>query len=71
MSSDSPHTINMHAAVYPDWMTPELIAETVEMWSPFYPDGLTEADAVEILRAVGMLSDVVGMSSDAIERKAA
>jgi hypothetical protein len=59
MSSDSPRTIKMRPAGCPDWMTPDLIEETVEVWSPYYPNGLTEADAVEILRAVGMLSDVI------------
>jgi len=64
MSTDSPHTIKLQPPGCPDWITPELIEETVDVWSPYYPNQSTEADAVEILRTVGMLCGVK-------ERKAA
>ena len=41
----------------PDWITPELVAETLETWQPYYAEALTAADAVGILRAVGGLAD--------------
>jgi len=43
--------------VLPDWITSELLAETVNVWQPFYAEGLTEVEAIEILLAVGHLFD--------------
>ena len=45
---------------YPAWITPELIAETLETWQPYYAESLTTADAVEILCTVGGLLDGLG-----------
>lgn len=43
----------------PEWITPELIAETVEVWQPYYAEELTTADAIGILRQVGLLFDTL------------
>ena len=39
----------------PDWITPELLAETIEIWQPYYRTTLTSADAAEILTNVTQL----------------
>ena len=64
MSTDSLRTVKTRPAGSPEWMTPALIRETIELFSPFYADPLTEHDAVEILQNTGMLADTT-------ERKAA
>jgi hypothetical protein len=43
----------------PAWITEELIAETLDVWQPYYANRLTRADAIEILRSVGRLVDVL------------
>lgn len=41
----------------PAWITPELIAETLRVWQPYYREELTTDGAVEILEAAsGLLS---------------
>lgn len=39
----------------PSWITPELIADTVRVWQPYYTEPLTAKDAVGILMGVGNL----------------
>lgn len=41
----------------PEWITPELIAETIETWQPYYGEALTPADALAILESVSSLFD--------------
>ncbi len=48
----------------PDWITPELIAETLDVWQPHYSKRLTDEDAIEILRSVGQLFDALGDVDD-------
>jgi hypothetical protein len=43
----------------PSWITPELIADTIETWQPYSASTLTPDDAVEILQNVGHLADVL------------
>ncbi len=47
--------------ILPNWMTPELIAETLDVWQPHYPKRLTDEDAIEILRSVGQLFDAFAL----------
>ncbi len=47
----------------PEWITPELIADTVRVWQPYYAEPLTAKDAVGILMAVGNLFAVLSGSS--------
>lgn len=43
----------------PDWITPELIVETLAVWQPHYDKQLTDDDAIEILLGVAtLLGDV-------------
>ncbi len=39
----------------PRWVTPELVADTVETWQPYYDQPLTGEEAVGILLSVGEL----------------
>ena len=48
----------------PSWITPELIADTVRVWQPYYTEPLTAKDAVGILMGVGNLfTSLSGVSS--------
>lgn len=42
-------------AAAPDWITPELIQRTIDVWQPYYEDTLTTEDAITILRNVDRL----------------
>ena len=54
-----PHAIPVGA---PSWITPELVADTIETWQPYYTQDLTADDAVEILMGVGNLFKVLKKS---------
>lgn len=54
----------------PDWITPELIAETLDVWQPRYDKQLTDDDAVEILQGVAALLDAIGDVDDEAVRSA-
>lgn len=43
----------------PSWITPELIAQTIETWQPYYRDCLTEQDSLDILLGVGRLFEIL------------
>ena len=45
--------------IIPAWITEELIAETVDVWQPYYQQVLTREEAIEILRGFGRLADVL------------
>lgn len=42
-----------------DWVTPQLLGETIRVWQPYYDVPLTEADARAIVEAVTGLIDVI------------
>ena len=46
----------------PRWVTEELIADTISTWQPYYATRLTDDDALEILRSVGDLIDVLELT---------
>jgi hypothetical protein len=46
----------------PGWITPELIADTIETWQPYYADLLTADDALGILLSVANLIDILESS---------
>jgi hypothetical protein len=48
----------------PAWVTPELVADTLDCWRPHYAKALTAADAVEILTTVGRLLDACRAGDD-------
>ena len=43
----------------PEWITSELIRDTIATWQPFYSDSLTPDDAVTMLTNVGRLFAVL------------
>ena len=43
----------------PDWLTPELLAETLRVWQPYYDAPLTENDALAIVANVAGLLDAL------------
>ena len=47
----------------PSWITPDLIAETIGAWQPYYAQRLTPEDAVDILLGVGSVFAVVSGGS--------
>ena len=44
----------------PAWVSADLVAETIAVWSPIYGQRLTDREAIEILLDVGRLFDVLG-----------
>ena len=47
--------IRLVPAGAPDWVTPELIEDTIQTWQPVYRHSLTPEDALEILISVAYL----------------
>lgn len=43
----------------PLWITPELIALTLQVWQPYYEQPLTAENALEILMGAGRMIDVL------------
>ena len=41
----------------PDWITADLIADTLDTWQPHFPEALTVDDALEILLDAARLID--------------
>ena len=46
----------------PNWVTSELLAQTIEVWQPYYREPLTSDDALEMLLGVGRLLRVLANS---------
>ena len=53
-----------HELCMPDWLSAELISETLDVWQPRYRRTLTSDDAIEILLNVAALADVLGERDD-------
>lgn len=43
----------------PEWVTPDLLNHTLEVWNPYYDEQLTVTEALDILMAVSRLADAV------------
>ena len=39
----------------PDWITPELVEETIRVWQPYYAEILSPEEAVTMIQSVGRL----------------
>lgn len=39
----------------PAWITPELVAQTLEVWQPYYETPLSVEEAVAMIKCVGRL----------------
>lgn len=53
-----PHAVAVPPGT-PRWISPELIAETLQTWQPYYQKALTPEEAVAIIKSVGRLVDVL------------
>ena len=47
----------------PDWITAELIEQTIRVWQPFYAEVVTPEEAVTMILNVGRLFDVLSSRS--------
>jgi len=63
-SAKQSHNDVAHDQAAPDWMTPQLIERTRVVWQKFYSHPLTREEAIDILRRVGRLIDVLRDPSD-------
>lgn len=48
----------------PDWVTAELISDTLSTWQPYYADTLTPEDALRIILNVGRFIDVLVLDAE-------
>lgn len=39
----------------PDWITADLIEQTIRVWQPYYASAITHEDAVAMIQTVGRL----------------
>ena len=49
----------VRSSARPEWITDQLIAETIAVWSPYYDHELTTAEALEILTNMGRILDAI------------
>ena len=47
----------------PDWITAELIEETIRVWQPYYASILTPEEAVTMIQNVGRLYQAISSGS--------
>lgn len=57
MTCDNTH--NLLPPGSPNWVTPELLNDTLEVWQPYYEEELTVTESLNILMAVSRLLDAV------------
>ena len=60
--SEAPQTASASASVpagAQEWITAELIGDTIATWQPYYAEPLTEQEALEMLLHVGLLRDLL------------
>lgn len=55
-----PNLSEQETKTLPDWITEDLITETLAVWQPHYEERVTDRQAIEILLSVGNLFDVLG-----------
>lgn len=65
-----PDAVDRALSESPDWITRELVEETLRIWQPFYKEPLIPNDALEILSGVGRLLEVLssGDSHETVRR---
>ena len=68
MSIDSQNSNHGPTALgAPAWVSPELLADTIETWQPYYADTLTDSDSLEILLAISRLIDALHNRAPVLE----
>jgi len=48
----------------PDWVTPELMRQTWEVWQPYYREPLNALDLLEMILGVGWMLDLLSQGTD-------
>jgi hypothetical protein len=65
--TDGDNAVDAHTGTVPagapDWITAELIQQTIEVWQPYYGSVLTPEEAVTMIQAVGRLYQVLSSGS--------
>lgn len=61
--SASADSANLVPPGAPAWITPELLAQTIRVWQPYYADPLTSEAALAIIQSVGRLVEVLSEGS--------
>ncbi len=56
------HAIILPAGA-PDWITPQLVADTISVWQPYYDEVLTPEEAVTMILSVGRLYQAISSGS--------
>ena len=46
----------------PDWITPQLVLRTIQVWQPYYKTPLSADDAVTMIQNVGRLFGIFNRS---------
>lgn len=57
------HLVDILPAGTPDWITPELVEQTIRVWQPYYQQELTIEGALEIIQTVGRFVDALSPPS--------
>jgi hypothetical protein len=47
----------------PEWITPELVEETIRVWQPYYAEVLSPDEAITMIRNVGRLFQALSSGS--------
>ena len=47
----------------PDWVTPELVEQTIRVWQPYYDEVVTPEEAVTMILNVGRLYQALSSGS--------
>ena len=58
MTNDKAYDIKPPPGI-PKWVTPELLADTLEIWQPYYREPLTVADSLGIILCVSKLAEAL------------
>lgn len=58
MNTESANTIQPPPGA-PKWVTPDLLADTLEVWQPYYKEQLTVAENLDIILCVSKLADAL------------
>ena len=52
----------------PAWVTAELLANTVAVWQPYYPEPLTDQKTLDLVLGVGRLFDALGDDDESAQK---
>jgi hypothetical protein len=52
----------------PAWITPQLVAQTIRVWQPYYADMISTDEAIKMVQSVGQLFSVLRESRETVCR---